>query len=305
VFATDIVYLKITNRSFKFKSFTLSDKGEKEMVMYNSKIISCIKVDGKILREFGDTVKIPYGSEYSIFLKNLNSLKAIVHITIDGKEVVENGLILDYNSSIDLERFVNSKNMEKGNRFKFIERTKSIEDHRGIGAEDGIVHISYEFAKPAPKVVYEDVYVKRRYYNKPYYNDWGFPYNGDIHFSDLIGEVYNGVEGKSMMGGVGGTSSASMNYASNSFRGLVSSEFNDSGITVAGDISNQSFKTVSGFETDGVTHVMILKLCGANPNEKVEFPVTVKTKQQCTTCNKSNKATSKYCSSCGTALEIL
>ena len=48
-------------------------------MMYESKLAAAIKVNGKVLREFNkDTVYIPFGSEYSILLKNLNTKRAIV-----------------------------------------------------------------------------------------------------------------------------------------------------------------------------------------------------------------------------------
>jgi len=42
-------------------------------MMYESKLAAAIKVDGKVLREFKDTVHIPFGSEYTVLLKNLNT----------------------------------------------------------------------------------------------------------------------------------------------------------------------------------------------------------------------------------------
>jgi len=40
-------------------------------------------------------------------------------------------------------------------------------------------------------------------------------------------------------------------------------------------------------------------------NKVITQPVTVKTKHICSTCGKSNKATSNFCNSCGTALQII
>ena len=41
-------------------------------MMYHKKLVASIRTNGKILREFKDTVYLPFGSEYSILLKNLN-----------------------------------------------------------------------------------------------------------------------------------------------------------------------------------------------------------------------------------------
>ena len=39
-------------------------------MMYLQKLAVAVKVNGKVLREVGDTVYIPFGSEYSILIKN-------------------------------------------------------------------------------------------------------------------------------------------------------------------------------------------------------------------------------------------
>ena len=54
--------------------------------MYNNQLVASLKANGKILREFKDTVYIPFGSEYSFLLKNLNTTRALVNVFIDGEE---------------------------------------------------------------------------------------------------------------------------------------------------------------------------------------------------------------------------
>jgi tRNA(Ile2) C34 agmatinyltransferase TiaS len=52
-------------------------------------------------------------------------------------------------------------------------------------------------------------------------------------------------------------------------------------------------------------HSMVIKLLGETPDNKpVLQPVTVERKPECVTCGKKNKATAKFCTECGTALEI-
>ena len=57
-------------------------------MMYGNKLAAAIKVNGKVLREFKDTVYIPFGAEYTILVKNLETKRAIVNIFIDGENVV-------------------------------------------------------------------------------------------------------------------------------------------------------------------------------------------------------------------------
>ena len=59
------------------------------MTMYNSKLSVCIKAAGKVLREQKDQVYVPFGSEYSIYLKNLNTVRALVRINLDGVDVTD------------------------------------------------------------------------------------------------------------------------------------------------------------------------------------------------------------------------
>jgi hypothetical protein len=100
--------------------------------------VIAIKVGGKVLRENADEVQLPFGSEYSVLLKNTNSVRAMAQISIDGV-IAGPWYILGPNSSVEIERFNNSGNNERGNKFKFIERTEAVEEHRGIKIEDGLV----------------------------------------------------------------------------------------------------------------------------------------------------------------------
>src|ERR1700721_1628098 len=107
-------------------------------MMYSNKFVASLKVGGKILREQSGVVALPFGAEYGILLKNLNSRRAQVKVTVDGQDATEGTkLILPANGSINLERFIKNGNLKTGNKFKFIERTSKIEDHRGIKEDDG------------------------------------------------------------------------------------------------------------------------------------------------------------------------
>jgi hypothetical protein len=116
-----------------------------KQMMYSNQFAAAIKVNNKILREFGETVYLPFGSEYQIRLKNLNTTRAKVTVEIDGQNVTDGGLVIDSFQTVDLERFIRNGNLSEGNRFKFIERTSKIEDHRGIKLEDGLITIRYEY----------------------------------------------------------------------------------------------------------------------------------------------------------------
>ena len=269
--------------------------------MYNSKLVASIKANGKVLREFKDTVYIPFGSEYSILLKNLNTVRALINIYIDGDNIVPGGLVLNAGQEIDLQRAIRNGNMTEGNKFKFIERTGKIEDHRGIKLEDGLIRIEFQFEK-----------VYKRQDGIQWNNNAWQPSSMDSYYGGVMRSATTSapsyMEGTAACSGmsyattsmaVGATLSAS---AATSYNAAPQTE---TGITVAGSKSDQKFVTASWFATEREKHNIILKLLGeTEDNKAIREPITVKAKPKCTTCGKQNKATAKFCSECGTALVI-
>jgi hypothetical protein len=113
--------------------------------MHKNNFVVCVKVGGKILREKKDQVALPFGSEYSLLLKNLESRRAQVKVSIDGDDVTgSRWLIIQPNGTLELERFIRNDNLKEGNRFKFIERTDAVEKGRGIKADDGLVRVEFK-----------------------------------------------------------------------------------------------------------------------------------------------------------------
>lgn len=282
-------------------------------MMFNQKMVACLKANGKVLREFADTVYIPFGSEYSIYLKNLNSLRAVVNITIDGTEAVPGGLVINANQEIDLERFV--KDMTRGNRFKFIERNAAVEAGRGIKAEDGLIRISFKYAKPVqPNLLW----------HKSTLGSWNDSYErnavfrGEVYGSTSLGSVSGSLSDLHYPGALCNSISASACAAPTGTRSLDSVRVpgsakssaksipvNDAGITVPGSLSEQRFVTISDFPLEAEENVIVLRILGETENAPVATPVTVKMKPKCVTCGRVNKATNKFCSDCGTALEVV
>jgi hypothetical protein len=243
-------------------------------MMHNNNFVVSVKSAGKVLREFGDTVYLPFGSEFSVYLKNLNSKRAKVKVSIDGTDVLNGGeLVVEPNSHIELERYL--RELDRGNRFRFIERTGDIEEYRGIKAEDGLIRI--EFA-------YERQYHIPTNLFRPREDMW-MNATHDTHFYGATSQP------------------VSMNATYSSVS--ASRAVNDVGITVPGSVSTQKFTEVSYFATDP-SSVLVLKLVGETEDNKVvSIPVTVKQKAQCRTCGRLNKATSNFCTNCGTSLEII
>jgi hypothetical protein len=322
------------------------------MMMYANKLAVAIKSNGKVLRETrgaesdkDDTVLIPFNSEYSVFVKNLNSVRALVRIQIDGTDLTPGmSLIVEPNSTGEIERFVNNGNFESGLKLKFIERTQKIEDGpRGIKVEDGLIRVEYEFEREPAKIVPQPI--QPLWYSAPR------EVHHHHHYNDLwnrkLGSVSVGTAQDSLARGTTGSTTA-MNAAMGSAKSSVfrsaapAAEFaapqasaastmdscemdsgemyrevktsagivqpqnlNDKGITVGGSVSDQQFQRGSWFPTDGQKHVLIIKILGAVGETAVTKPVTVKTKVVCPTCGSKSKAGSRFCKECGTGLADL
>lgn len=266
-------------------------------MMFKNNFVVSVKVAGKVLREFKDEVYVPFGAEYTLFLKNTNTRRAMVTVEIDGEDALHGSkLVVLGNSSIDLERYL--KDANKGNKFKFIERTGSIENHRGVKAEDGLIRVTFAFEKHIP-------YFRQ---NPFYYKGSGLLGNGGLYGN--AGGWGNGVDTTSASSVRGLSFDNSVNlshqtYDSYSSNGDCSLSFNDAGITVPGSISDQKFTTTSWFATDEAEAITIKLVGDLGQNKVVSAPVTVKTKPKCVTCGRVNRASSKFCVECGTALEII
>ena len=276
-------------------------------MMYNQKLVASIKVKGKILREFKDTVYIPFASEYSILLKNLNTVRAVVNVFVDGENAVPGGLVVDPGQSVDLERWIKNGNLTEGNRFKFIERTAKIEEGpRGIKEEDGLIRVEYQFEIPRPVI---NVTQTNLWSQFPGVTDRFTITASGASYSTNVNGVMRGVDfsknGESMIA----SASAAINQVapqSNELHdGMATCDWNEVGITVPGSKSTQGFQHTTVGALDPTVHNIVLKIVGdLGHNKPVTKPVTVKTKQKCDTCGSVNRAHSKFCVECGTALEI-
>ena len=266
--------------------------------MYNNKLVVAIQVESKTLREFKEDgnsyVTIPFGSEYNIFLKNVETRKALCKVSIDGRNVIEN-LIVNPNSSISLERFFEG-DMNSGHKLKFIEKTDSIREHRGDKPEDGLLRVEFQFEKE------KQVRVIHKY--GTIHPPWYYHVPRDkfqtttIYSSNSIKSVKN-------------ISEPTLNYeprlAAYASNFINCANKDDAGITVEGNKSSQSFMYSNIDELEEVSHVIVLMLKGdVGQHKKVQVakPVFTRSKIACQYCGKRNESSSKFCSGCGAAVMI-
>lgn len=282
-------------------------------MVYKERFIAVVKVNNSILRERGesrDEVYIPFGSEYSLLLKNKESRKVQVQVQIDGVDVLGgNSLVIEPFQEMELERFLDSCNMSQGNKFKFIQKTQQIVEHRGDKIDDGFITVIFQFEaeKPEKKIVEEHHHV---YYDhspwvqypiiRPLYVSNPVIFTSELTRSSCTGEA-------TFTSNISSNISDSVQVNSCNFADI---KFNqapildqDEGITVKGSISNQQFRYAYIGRLEENSHTINIRLKGTKSNGiVVNQPITVKTKLECKTCGKRSSSNEKFCSNCGTFL---
>lgn len=260
-------------------------------MMYKNNFVAVIKNRGKILRERNGVVYLPFGSSYSVLLKNKDARRASVTIEVDGEDVLNgHSLILNGNETHEVRGFM--RNMSKTNRFKFIKKTKEIQNYRGDRIDDGLVRVTYRFEKPASHFPIKPL--PKRWEKI----DWpdGRPRKGTGHpdwhyYSDST----------TSRGPQSGTTNTFYN-AVNFDTVKCSAPLSDEGITVKGEKITQNYE-YGDIGTLGSPTTIVLQLRGStSKKKKITKAVTTKTRLRCSTCGRRNKSTNRYCYNCGTYL---
>ena len=285
-------------------------------MVYSHKLVAAVMVDGKVVRDISEgageaSAKLPFGAEYSLRIKNLNSERAIVKIAIDGQDVTDGWVVYGANESYDLEGFI--KNRVVTNRFKFIEKTKEISEFRGDKIDDGLIVITYKYELPKPVVKSPEVTINPWY--EPYPNPWKKQWHRIILGDSIGSEIKYGslnYESKTMGGEVKSQSCFTDEFLRGS-RGMTSGpsgsscksndnrcfEHNDSGITVKGSEVNQTLNTTY-VGACSAEETIVIKLTGFDSKqEKISKPVFVNTKVRCETCGRFSRSDAKFCRNCG------
>jgi hypothetical protein len=276
--------------------------------MFRNNFVVSLKSGEKFFRENDDRVEVPFGAEYSIYLKNLNSRKAVVKVSIDGKNVLDGQSLVIYpNCVLELEGFMDGDCAK--NKFKFIKMTKQIEDFRGITPEDGIIAVEYDFEKELP-IKKDAFYVPHIWYHVEYpTTTWTY--------TDNTFTTWGGIQGASGDKGVSGTvgrgsSAGSININNNASVSCynMSTPTMDSaftpaeneGVTVKGDDVHQQFYSTYVGVMENRPTVVTLKMFGISKESLTGKPIYTKDKKVCPTCGERNKYYNKCCSCCGTRL---
>jgi len=283
---------------------------------YKDQFVVEVKADGQILRVRDGAVYLPFGCEYSILLKNLNSRKASVKVLIDSEDVLDgNCLILNPLVTHELKGFFRGTAVK--NRFRFIQKTKEIQEHRGDKVGDGMVRVEFAFEKPKPQTIVKKIIKEveehhhHHHHSYPYTwyggSGWEYASNDTVRYGSsgdpipLAGSAYNvSNSGEECMRGI-----KESNVTMDSLGVQASFTPNvDEGITVKGNEVHEQYNYgMIGALEESTVIVILLKGVQQGPGVVVQDPITVKTKLVCSSCGKSSKSSFKFCPNCGTFLE--
>lgn len=231
--------------------------------MYLNSFVVCVIANGKIQKESTTgTCSIPFGSEYTIRLRNKNSRRAVCVLSIDGKNVSEDGFVIEAKSFIDIERPADSSA-----RFKLVELDSEEAHDQGLNAHQARPHHGLIQANFSLEKEYEPVKVVHVPYPVPYP-----PISWEIQYGGPLNDNIRGPLKSHVLRGNPMTRSSSVN---NVTTGTTNSAYNlsgdlsftktsvntSAGVTVEGSQSNQRFREVH-FESDGVWTLISLRLLG-------------------------------------------
>jgi hypothetical protein len=256
--------------------------------MYKQNFCVCIK-DAKRnpLQEHGATVELPFDSEYFISLQNKHKGKrAVVNVKIDGKDAAD--IVLLAEGRLDLERFLTGKDLQKGNKFKFVSlNDKDVQDPGD--SQNGNIEVSVKFEK--------SVWDIKTWPTQPI---WILPKTNDI-----IWRWYGGNTGDPIIQTSFSTCNTTItNRLDNcTFTGAVncksSVEPEQLGATVKGSESKQAFSLTTIGELEDETIVFNLRLVAPLKLIKKENSKLKEDESFCFNCGKTLKNTYKFCTDCG------
>ena len=256
----------------------------------------CILLKGRPQKELRNgVVKLPFGAEYVLRLRNKNTRRALVKIFIDGDNVSGGGYIIDANDSVDIKR-----HHDKDRAFKFVpldsgEAVEFGKDGPNDDKQKGTIEARFYFEKEIPDYIINQPKIEHHHhhYSKPspfwhvcrplsggYNTTLGTTGDGNVYNcanlrSKSAPEKYSGAEMEHFEGIR--LSDCSTGHESVSFNTPLKD-----GCTVEGNSTGQNFRTVY-FDAEDTYTAITLFLQGHGEYEseyEEDVPVTI---------NKTNK----------------
>lgn len=287
--------------------------------MFKSDFVASILLNGNIAKEEGTgEVKIPFGSEYGIRLRNKNKFPAACDIYIDGRLVNSQGsLFLAGNQFVDIDHFITKDGEKRSFEFVKIADNKHKDDIEENETQNGNVEV--RFYKSAPveeKVVVHEyidrpIYIYREWYPWWQQRDPWYPYRRQIIWGEggwssgtdeipMLGEDVSGTQAISTIDNndtfnIDNKNISSVGYCSVSHEVNINGKkeaYHSEGATINGrpvyrnEIATTEMRTVK----DPI--VLMIKLEGYKP--AIDTSIVV-----CKECGEKIKKNSNFCPECG------
>lgn len=256
--------------------------------MYSNGFVVGIKINDISVSESGNQVIMPFNKEYSIFLKNRNSRRAVAKVYVDGEEVTKTGsLILNANSSLNLERYIEDN--DKGRKFKFVSLSNKEVQDKG-DSEKGFIEVRFRLEK----IVESPIIVKEEHHHHHHYDHYHYDYTYKNPFT--FGPLYGSTSNKFLCNG-----SSNVTFTANNgevkpeamcFASCASVE---PGASTKGSESNQKFTYSYMGELETTETVIRFQLVGTR-DEKLAKTYN---KTHCSKCGKKYNSKDIFCSTCG------
>ena len=262
-------------------------------MVHHKNLVMVVRVGGKVLREHDGAVRLPFGSEYTISLKNLSAQRVLISaLTIDGQEMLEGySLVIHGREEATLEGRV--KNGEVRAAFKFIQKTEAISENRGDRTDDGIIVVQYQF-EALPKPI---LYVSGpAYLPAPQWSDYVLC---NTSSSNTSYSLHNSAPAQCISATSVGTSTPGEEVHTSRSSPCTYTE----GITVEGSDRHQNLFYAEHIQNlELAKHTLSLRLLGGTASEPVTTPVYSRVKVKCKSCGNLTSTAHKFCPSCGTRL---
>ncbi|CAE7860275.1 rpt-4 [Symbiodinium microadriaticum] len=128
-------------------------------MVYSNKFVMCVLLNGKPQEELANgQVKLPFGAEYALRLRNRNNRRAVVKLYIDGENVSGGGYVVNANDFVDIKRH---HDVDRAFKFVSLDSPDAIDYGKNGPNEDkvkGTIEARFYLEKEQPKVVYRDIH---------------------------------------------------------------------------------------------------------------------------------------------------
>lgn len=186
-------------------------------MVYSNKFVLCVLLNGKPQEELANgQVKLPFGAEYALRLRNRNNRRAVVKLYIDGENVSGGGYVIPANDYVDIKR-----HHDVDRAFKFVAlNSEDAIDYGKNGPNDdkvkGTIEARFYLEKEQPQVIYRDIHHDHHHHHHDHYHPrpvpqpWPIrPYNPPIWYGTCGMSNSNEGGGTSMTCSAGGGTQSS------------------------------------------------------------------------------------------------